>query len=80
MTISERVMQIVAGQTGNSLEKIKPESNIVDDLDADSLDTVEIVMAVEEEFEIEIADEDGEGFTTPQKIIDYLIPRLPREN
>jgi len=70
--IEQRVKKIVAEQLGVKEEEIKNESSFVDDLGADSLDTVELVMALEEEFETEIPDEDAEKITTVQQAIDYV--------
>ncbi len=70
--IVEKVKQIIAEQLGVKLEEIKPESSFVDDLGADSLDTVELVMALEEEFNIEIPDEDAEKMTTVTDAIKYI--------
>ncbi|MDH0649650.1 MULTISPECIES: acyl carrier protein [Pseudomonas] len=71
-TIEERVKKIVAEQLGVKEEEVKNESSFVDDLGADSLDTVELVMALEEEFETEIPDEEAEKITTVQAAIDYV--------
>jgi acyl carrier protein len=71
--IEERVKKIVAEQLGVKLEDVKNESSFVDDLGADSLDTVELVMALEEEFETEIPDEEAEKINTVQAAIDYVI-------
>ena len=70
--IEQRVKKIVAEQLGVNEGDIKNESNFVDDLGADSLDTVELVMALEGEFECEIPDEDAEKITTVQQAIDYV--------
>ncbi|MBK8325836.1 MAG: acyl carrier protein [Moraxellaceae bacterium] len=70
--IEERVKKIVAEQLGVKLEDVKNESSFVDDLGADSLDTVELVMALEEEFETEIPDEEAEKINTVQAAIDYV--------
>ncbi|MEC9376452.1 MAG: acyl carrier protein [Pseudomonadota bacterium] len=70
--IVEQVKNIVAEQLGVKLEEIKNESSFVGDLGADSLDTVELVMALEEEFETEIPDEEAEKITTVQQAIDYI--------
>ena len=70
--IEQRVKKIVAEQLGVKEEEIKTESSFVDDLGADSLDTVELVMALEEEFETEIPDEEAEKITTVQQAIDYV--------
>jgi acyl carrier protein len=71
-TIEERVKKIIAEQLGVDDKKITSESSFVDDLGADSLDTVELVMALEEEFAIEIADEEAEKITTVQQAVDYI--------
>ena len=69
-SIEERVKKIVSEQLG--VDDIKNESSFVDDLGADSLDTVELVMALEEEFDTEIPDEEAEKITTVQAAIDYV--------
>ena len=71
-TVEQRVKKIVAEQLGVNETDIKPESTFVDDLGADSLDTVELVMALEEEFECEIPDEEAEKITSVQQAIDYI--------
>ncbi|MAO06487.1 MAG: acyl carrier protein [Gammaproteobacteria bacterium] len=70
--IEERVKSIVVKQLGVKEEEIKNESKFIDDLGADSLDTVELVMALEEEFETEIPDEEAEKITTVQQAVDYI--------
>ena len=70
--IEQRVKKIVAEQLGVNESEIKTESSFVDDLGADSLDTVELVMALEEEFECEIPDEEAEKITTVQQAVDYI--------
>ena len=70
--IEQRVKKIVAEQLGVNEADIKTDSSFVDDLGADSLDTVELVMALEEEFECEIPDEEAEKITTVQQAIDYV--------
>ena len=69
--VEQRVRKIIAEQLGDEGE-IKNESSFVDDLGADSLDTVELVMALEEEFETEIPDEEAEKITTVQQAVDYI--------
>ena len=76
--IEQRVKKIVAEQLGVNEADIKNESSFVDDLGADSLDTVELVMALEEEFECEIPDEDAEKITTVQQAIDYVNNNLKK--
>lgn len=70
--IEERVKKIVIEQLGVKEEEVKSTSSFVNDLGADSLDTVELVMALEEEFETEIPDEEAEKISTVQSAIDYV--------
>ena len=72
MSIEERVIGIVAEQLSIGADEIKNESSFIDDLGADSLDTVELVMALEEEFDIEISDDQAENISTVQSAIDYI--------
>ena len=74
-TVEQQVKAIVAEQLGVKAEQVTNDASFVDDLGADSLDTVELVMALEEEFEIEIPDEDAEKITTVQQAIDYINDR-----
>ena len=74
--IEDRVKKIVAEQLGVKEEEVKSEASFVDDLGADSLDTVELVMALEEEFETEIPAEEAEKITTVQLAIDYITTNL----
>ncbi|WP_024303780.1 acyl carrier protein [Pseudogulbenkiania sp. MAI-1] len=74
--IEQRVKKIVAEQLGVNEAEVKTESSFVDDLGADSLDTVELVMALEEEFECEIPDEEAEKITTVQQAIDFVNAHL----
>jgi acyl carrier protein len=74
--IAETVRKIVAEQLGVDMEKVVPEASFIDDLGADSLDTVELVMALEEEFDQEIPDEDAEKIRTVQDAINYIQDRL----
>ena len=71
-TVDERVKKIVIEQLGVKEDEVSNSSSFVDDLGADSLDTVELVMALEEEFECEIPDEEAEKITTVQQAIDYV--------
>ena len=71
-SIEERVKKIVAEQLGVKDEEVIPTASFIDDLGADSLDTVELVMALEEEFETEIPDEEAEKIITVQAAIDYV--------
>lgn len=70
--IEEEVRKIIINQLDISEEEVTPEASFTDDLGADSLDLVELVMAMEEKFDIEIPDEDAEGITTVQKAINYI--------
>lgn len=71
-SIEKRIKEIVAEQLGVDEAGVSNESSFMDDLGADSLDTVELVMALEEEFEIEISDEDAEKIQSVQDAIDYI--------
>lgn len=71
-SVEERVTKVVVEQLGVKEEEVKLTSSFVDDLGADSLDTVELVMALEEEFETEIPDEEAEKITTVQQAVDYV--------
>jgi len=71
-SVDERVKKIIVEQLGVKEEEVTNEASFVDDLGADSLDTVELVMALEEEFECEIPDEEAENITTVQQAIDYI--------
>lgn len=75
-SIEERVKKIVAEQLGVKEEDVKTDASFVEDLGADSLDTVELVMALEEEFETEIPDEEAEKITTVQLAINYITEHL----
>ena len=72
MSIEERVKKIIVEQLGVKEEDVKPEASFVEDLGADSLDTVELVMAFEEEFGCEIPDEEAEKIQTVQDAVDYI--------
>ena len=75
-SIEDRVKKIVCEQLGVKEEDVKPSAAFVEDLGADSLDTVELVMALEEEFETEIPDEEAETITTVQLACDYINEHL----
>ena len=76
--IAKRVKEIVAEQLGVEEALVVPEASFMDDLGADSLDTVELVMALEEEFDIEIPDEDAEKITTVKDALAYIEAHLPK--
>lgn len=71
-TVETKVKSIIAEQLGVGEDEIKPESSFVDDLGADSLDIVELVMAMEEEFDVEIPDEQAESIKTVKDAVDYI--------
>jgi len=75
-SIEERVKKIIVEQLGVNEDQVTNEASFVDDLGADSLDTVELVMALEEEFECEIPDEDAEKINTVQDAIQYITEHL----
>ncbi|MBF0387678.1 MAG: acyl carrier protein [Candidatus Omnitrophica bacterium] len=72
MAVSDKVKSIIAEQLGVKIEEVKPEASFIDDLGADSLDTVELIMALEEEFNVEIPDEDAEKMTKVGDAISYV--------
>ncbi|MGA1761840.1 MAG: acyl carrier protein [Gammaproteobacteria bacterium] len=72
MSVEDRVTKIVCEQLGVSEDEVNLTSSFVDDLGADSLDTVELVMALEEEFDLEIADEEAEKIATVQDAVNYI--------
>ncbi len=74
-SVEDQVRGIIAEQLGVKVDEFKNDASFVDDLGADSLDTVELVMALEEEFETEIPDDDAEKITTVQQAIDYINSR-----
>ncbi len=76
-SIEDRVKKIVIEQLGVKEDEVKLAASFIEDLGADSLDTVELVMALEEEFECEIPDEDAENITTVQQAVDYVNANLP---
>jgi acyl carrier protein len=72
MSVEEKVKEIISKQLGVDADKVTPDSSFIDDLGADSLDTVELVMALEEAFDIEIPDEDAESIMKVQDAIKYI--------
>lgn len=70
--VADKVKKIIVDQLGVNEEDVKPEANFIDDLGADSLDTVELVMAFEEEFDLEIPDEEAEKITTVGTAISHI--------
>jgi acyl carrier protein len=72
MAVQSKVIKIIEEQLGVDPDRVKPEASFIDDLGADSLDIVELVMAMEEEFDIEIPDEDAEKLRTVQDVLKYL--------
>jgi acyl carrier protein len=73
--LEERVKEIIVEQLGVNAEQVTPEASFIDDLGADSLDTVELIMAFEEEFGAEIPDEDAEKLTSVGKVLEYLASK-----
>lgn len=76
MSVFERVKKIIIEQLGVDEEQVAPEASFTDDLGADSLDTVELVMALEQEFNMEIPDEDAEKITTVNQAVKYIQEHL----
>jgi acyl carrier protein len=76
MVDQEKFKEIIVDRLGVDPNEVTPEASFIDDLGADSLDTVELVMAFEEEFDIEIPDEDAEKLTTVKSAMEYLAQRL----
>lgn len=75
-TNEERLIEIIAHQLGIEADNVTPDASFMEDLGADSLDTVELVMALEEEFDLEIPDSDAEKIQTVQDALDYLDEHL----
>lgn len=75
-TVSERLKKIIVDQLGVDESEVVPSASFVDDLNADSLDLVELIMSLEEEFKIQISDEDAEKITTVQEAEDYIEEHL----
>ena len=78
-SIEEKVKDIIVEQLGVNPEQVTPQASFIEDLGADSLDIVELVMAFEEAFEIEIPDEDAEKITTVKEAIDYIEARTSKK-
>ncbi len=76
MALEEKIKEIIADQLGVEVDKVVPEAKFVEDLGADSLDVVELIMAFEEEFGIEIPDEDAEKIQTVGDVINYLKEKV----
>ena len=72
MAVEDKIKSIIAEQLGVKVEEVTPQASFIDDLGADSLDTVELIMALEEEFNVEIPDEDAEKMTTVADAIRYI--------
>ena len=73
MSVEDKIKKIIAEKLSVDLNEIVPEANFIDDLGADSLDLVELIMSMEEEFDIEISDEKAEGLVTVKDAIDYVV-------
>ena len=76
-TIEDKVKDIIVEQLGVNPEQVTPQAKFIEDLGADSLDTVELVMAFEEEFNVEVPDEEAEKITTVGQAVDYIKAHLP---
>lgn len=76
MAVDEKVKKIIAEQLGVEEDEVTPDASFIDDLGADSLDTVELIMAFEEEFGIEIPEEDAEKIATVQNAVDYIAGQV----
>ncbi len=72
MSVTDKIKKVVAEKLSVDIDEVVPEAHFVDDLGADSLDLVELIMSMEEEFDIEISDEDAESLATVQDAIDYI--------
>ena len=73
--VAAKVKEIILEQLGVTPEQVTPEASFIEDLGADSLDTVELVMALEEEFDIQIPDEEAEKITKVQQAVDYIVAK-----
>jgi len=72
MNVDDKIKEAIIDKLGVEEAQITPEASFIDDLGADSLDTVELIMALEEEFDLEIPDEDAESLTTVKAVVDYI--------
>jgi len=79
-SVENRIREIIAQQVSIPIEKISPEATFIEGLGVDSLDTVQIVMAVEEEFNIDIPDEDAEQMLKVRDLVEYLVHKLKNSN
>ena len=79
MAVEDRIREIIVEQLGVSPEEVVPEASFIDDLGADSLDIVELVMAIEEEFNLEIPDEDAERIQSVQDVQNYIEERTSKD-
>ena len=79
MAVEDRIKEIIVAQLGVSIEEVIPEASFIDDLGADSLDIVELVMAIEEEFGLEIPDEDAERIQSVQDVQHYIEERRVKD-
>ena len=75
-TVERRVIEIIVEQLGVGEDEVTPEASFIDDLGADSLDLVELIMAMEEEFSLEISDEDAEKIQTVQDVVNYITEHV----
>ncbi len=78
-SLEERVKEIIVEQLGVNPEQVTPEARFIEDLGADSLDTVELVMAFEEEFGVEVPDEDAEKLQTVGNVLEYISEKIEKE-
>ncbi|MGM0508796.1 MAG: acyl carrier protein [Fusobacteriota bacterium] len=72
MAVLDQIKEVIVDQLGVDPERVVPEASFIDDFDADSLDTVELIMEFEEEFDVEIPDEEAEKLKTVQDVLDYV--------
>ncbi|MBW3565998.1 MAG: acyl carrier protein [Acidobacteria bacterium] len=79
MSVAEKVKAIIVDQLGVDADKVKPDASFVEDLGADSLDTVDLFIAIEDEFRVTIGDEDAEKIVTVQDAVNYIEANAPAE-